>query len=132
MNEFEDLKGQIIVKIEGAIQNSEEITIYTTNDIYKMYHIQDCCESVYVDDIEGNIKDILLSEILLAEEVTSSNSNINNMDSYTWTFYKLATIKGYVTIKWYGTSNGYYSESVNFEHIGPNENLEDEWYLSNN
>lgn len=51
----------------------------------------------------------------MAEE-TSSSGEIE-WGTETWTFYKFATVKGYVTLRWYGESNGYYSESVDFERI---------------
>jgi hypothetical protein len=63
------------------------------------------------------------SPILLAEEAIRFGENPEGVkvpeyqDSYTWTFYRLSTIKGNVTIRWYGESNGYYSESVSFIRI---------------
>ena len=74
-------------------------------------------------DINGNIEDIIGSEILLAEEIIYEDKNPKgiavpeNQDSFTWTIYRLSTIKGIVDIRWYGQSNGYFSESVSFKYV---------------
>lgn len=111
---FSELKGEILKSIEVS---EEEITFSLVNGkIYRMYHEEDCCESVTIEDIVGiPIDDLIGDPILVAEERTSVENPLHEShDSFTWTFYELATIKGAVTIRWYGTSNGYYSERVSF------------------
>jgi hypothetical protein len=84
-----------------------------------MYHDQDCCEKVSVEDVYGDVDDILNTMIISAQEVVNPEDAENRPDaeSYTWTFYNMATIKGYLTLRWYGSSNGYYSESVKFKRL---------------
>lgn len=120
--DFELLKDKILVKIIGSDLVSDEIYFETSEgEKFRMFHDQDCCEQVFIEDITGDINDLLNSPILLAEEVTSSENpegiTRDYQDSFTWTFYKLSTIKGSVTIRWYGESNGCYSESVDFEKV---------------
>lgn len=120
---FKDLIGKTIVDIKGAEKGSDEI-IFTFDDNIKvkMFHRQNCCETVIVEDVCGDIQDLLNTPIIKASEDTNSESDPEGCgtitfrdDSFTWTFYNLATIKGYVTIRWFGTSTGYYSESVDLE-----------------
>lgn len=85
----------------------------TDGNIFRFYHVQDCCESVYLADISGDPDDLLEAEILDAEESVDSGSSAE-YESYTWTFYRIQTTKGHLTIRFNGTSNGYYSESVNY------------------
>lgn len=114
---FEPLLGKTVTKIEGAVEESEEILFTTENgDIFRMYHEQDCCEDVRIEDIGGDVDDLIGNPILLAEEVTNEGE-LDYGNTCTWTWYHFATIKGYVTIRWYGESNGYYSESVNCEWV---------------
>ena len=94
-----------------------EALLFTAEDGRKwaLTHLQDCCEKVTIEDICGKLSKLEGKPILMAEEVDSENiSDSSVCESQTWTFYKFATSKGYVTIRWYGTSNGYYSEGVNF------------------
>lgn len=118
--EFNELVGKIIKSIEGLEKESEEVIFECTDGSkYKMYHKQDCCESVAIEDVYGDIDDLIGEKIIIAEENNNGDwPQLNNYDdSYTWTFYKLATKKGYVDIRWYGASNGYYSEDVDFVKI---------------
>ena len=121
---FEVLKGKTLTKIDGMETGNDEIRFYCSDgSVYLMYHEQDCCEWVGIDDVCGDVNDLIGEEILIAEENTNSDlpSKDEYDESYTWTFYKFATKKGYVDLKWYGTSNGFYSESVDFRDITKKE-----------
>ncbi len=111
-----------IVEINVSHEDDEITFKSSDNRTFRMFHSQDCCEDVSIESIVGELSDLLGSPILLAEESTSAATPDDfkhdyEPESQTWTFYKLATIKGYVDIRWFGSSNGYYSESVDFKEV---------------
>ena len=115
----EVLLGKTLTKIEK--KDNAELFFHTTDgEIYKMYHEQNCCESVEIEEVVGDLEDLVGSPITMAEE--TSQEGESDWGSQTWTFYKFATNNGYVTIRWLGESNGYYSESVDFVKVENEDN----------
>ncbi len=104
-------KGMTFVSVAGLEEQSEEV-IFTSADgrKFKMYHEQDCCESVYVADVCGDTSDLVGAKVVSAEE-RCSESEID-WGTMTATFYDIQTTAGSVNIRWVGESNGYYSEVV--------------------
>lgn len=117
---FSDLLGTSLAAIEGLDKDSEFVVFKTTDGReFVMLHDQSCCENVSIESVVGDVADLVGHPLLVAEESSSNETpegftHESEPESQTWTFYKLATIKGYVDIRWFGSSNGYYSESAVF------------------
>lgn len=92
--------------------DDELIFEFTDGSAFKLYHYQDYCESVYIESIVGDLNDLVGHPLTMCEEVSSAGVGPKeaeySSESFTWTFYKFATIKGYVDVRWYGTNNGYF------------------------
>jgi hypothetical protein len=95
---YEDDEGISILlgKTISEILKLEDEIVFITYEgkKYKMFHNQDYDESVSIEDINGDLEDLLNSPITLAEE--TNNSKYEEIDDrnqrQTWHFYKLATI----------------------------------------
>jgi hypothetical protein len=117
VHEFKELLGRSLCRVTA---DDAELILYLSDTNYvRFYHSQNCCESVYIEDICGDLNDLVGVPLLEAEEVSDYDADplYEGEESYTWTFYKFATRKGFVTVRWYGSSNGYYSESVSVDVV---------------
>lgn len=113
---FSDLVGKTLTKAE---QRGDDVVCFEDAEgkSYILHHDQDCCESVRIEDVNGDLNDLVDSPVLFADEVDGeipATFDASQHESVTWTFYRIGTIKGTVVLRWLGESNGYYSESVSF------------------
>ena len=113
---IEQMVGKVFTRVSGGVGDGE-LVFETATERFVFFHHQDCCESVDINDIVGDLQDLVGEPLLMAEEVSGYiGPEPESADSYTYTFYKFATRKGYVDVRWLGESNGYYSESVSLGH----------------
>ena len=125
MNEYKYLdisvlKGQRIVKIT---KGNNLIRFDTDQHSYIMQHNQDCCESVSINKIVGDLQSLVGKKIISASDIVGTEKPAEcetpeyHDESFTWSTFILKAKGIEVKIVWYGTSNGYYSETVNIDQV---------------
>lgn len=124
VNVIKEMIGVEMKKVYTSSPDSEDELVFEAVDGRKFIfrHHRDCCESVSIEDIVGDLEDL---EGVISEATESSEDDPQAGESGTWTFYRFAAAgKGTVTVRWYGSSNGYYSESVYLDIFDADGNLE--------
>jgi hypothetical protein len=114
--EINDIYGRTIIEIK---HNKSEFAMTLENgDVALLHHLQECCEQFELNDVSGDVDDLINSPLIMCEMSQNDKAEPKEDFQATWTFYKLATINGYVTLRFIGESNGYYSEEVDFSING--------------
>jgi len=116
---FSELVGCVLSRVTVATERDEVILELADGRSFRLYHEQNCCESVTIEEIDGTIDENglvdLVGEVVLATEESKDDTNAS--ESGTWTFYRIGTVKGMVVMRWLGSSNGCYSEGVSFAEV---------------
>lgn len=107
-NEFETMIGEVLSSIDIDTKENQILLTTKSGRIFKFYHEQDCCESVTINGlVVGDIQKLVGGVIqeITKEESTTDTTLTFKIDEHT------------VISNWIGESNGYYSESVDFQEI---------------
>ena len=123
VHEIKEFIGKVITDIKiitgDESKNYLDEYIYFKFEDYTEYimgHAQECCESVKIKEISGNLRSLLHYPIVKAECVTNENESYDMCQQ--WTFYKISTEHATVTISWEGESNCYYSIGAYIYPVG--------------
>jgi hypothetical protein len=113
MSNITEMLGKTYYKVTAS---EDYLEFKGEDNVVCFYHSQECCESVWIEEIFGDLSDLQDTPILDArEDANGEEEGDYYYDVTQWTFYTFRTIKGTVTVRWCGTSNGYYSTSVSYD-----------------
>jgi hypothetical protein len=122
----EEILNKKIKMVRQSKSPDSIIFVFEDDSFAIMLHEQECCEHVYIEDICGNLSDLEGAILYSFEEAT--NYDEHACESGTWTFYKIKSSKGYIDIRWYGESNGYYSEEAQVDYYSSIEDYYEYFY----
>ena len=98
---WETILGKTVVQTEGTEGDEEMSLLFEDGTALVMAHYHTCCEDIRVEEVIGDVEDLVGNPLLMAESVSEND----------WTFYKFATIKGSVTVRWLcDPGSGYYGD----------------------
>lgn len=81
----------------------------------KMYHKQECCEHVWIEEIHGDLQALIGYPLTTAEVFTRDGHKRYGNDQM-FTFYRIGNERHLATIRWCGESH-YYSIGVTVEVV---------------
>lgn len=115
---------QMIGKVFVSVTYDDDEVRFTEADgsSFRLYHYQDCCESVEITGVSGNLDNLVGSPIISAtcEDGVNPEAEDYEPESSTYEVWCFKTGKGTVKVATYGTSNGYYSETYSLEYCDEN------------
>ena len=106
---LDDLFGRKVKSVTGCHKGSEYMEICFTDGLKAIFEPANYMANVEIEDVNGDPQGMVGNLITLVEVISDLDSANN-----TWTYYRFATLDGYIDIRWFGSSNGYYSEKVNW------------------
>lgn len=118
-----DLIGRVPTRIVASV---DEINMdFSDGARVSIGHDQECCEMVEVEEVAGDWDDLIGTPLLVAEKRTREEpldprpEDFIHDDLELWTFYTFRSVKGTVDVRFYGSSNGYYSVGVSTDFTPP-------------
>lgn len=113
--ELSSLVGEVLTYIDTDEKNDEIMLTTASGRKIKIYHDQDCCETVWIEDTQGNWHELIGKVIVEASK--DEKQDECDYGSRTETTLKFRVDDATVISRWIGESNGYYSESVDIEDM---------------
>lgn len=97
--------------------DDEVITFTRTDGVQvKMYHEQECCEHVWIEEIHGDLQALIGHPLTTAEVYTRDGGESEDGDDRMFTFYRIGNERHLTTIRWCGESH-HYSIGVTVEVV---------------
>ena len=117
--EFKELEGRTLKDVINHNHCME--FVFTEGPRVVQFHVQQCCEQVWLEDIDGDISRLIGQTIIQAEE---RDATTNKYKAY---FYTIRTNLDSVTLRWFGDGgdSGWYAAEAWTYELGENESAVD-------
>ena len=143
---------KIIYRVEGLHDYSDSVRLFfeDSDKGLEILHMYDCSETVEIIDVVGDVEDLIGAPVVDVSIISSPehpdfiallnqnpeaankpyelNDTKNADEEVSWSFTKIRTTKGEVSLRWLGHSNGWYSEIPAFALFNAEEKNDE--YLS--